>query len=138
RGTRPHRAPLPSRRMGTLRWNGSTIDSEAELQSRMERERSRDARRILRIELSGVAGFPIEARALEEKWRGRFHHLAIRSEASVAADLERLASEPTVRGEFARIARDAIADATGQRERAIAEAALREGLAAFTAEEGAR
>lgn len=138
RGTELHRAPFASRRIETLRWNVSTIDSEAELQSRMERERSRDARRILRIELSGVAGFPIEARALEEKWRGRFHHLEIRSEASVAADLERLASEPTVRGEFARIARDAIAGATDQRERAIAEAALREGLAAFTAEEGAR
>jgi hypothetical protein len=130
--------PFPSRKIETLRWNVSTIDSEAELQSKIEREQTRDASRILRIALSGMAGFPVEANALEERWRARFHHLEIRSEVSVAADLDRLASEPTVRGEFARIARAAIAQAKDEGERSIAEAALREGLAAFTAEEAAR
>ena len=137
-GLEIHRVPFPSRRIETLRWNVSTIDSEAELQSKIEREQSRDASRILRIEFTGIAGFPIDVNTLEERWRDRFHHLEMRSEVSASADLDRLASEPTVRGEFARIARAAIAQMEDERERAIAEAALREGLAAFTAEEAAR
>lgn len=137
-GVELHRVPFSSRKIETLRWNVGTIHSEAELQSKIEREQSRDASRILRIELSGIAGFPIETNALEERWRTRFHHLEIRSDVSASADLDRLASEPTVRGEFARIAREAIAQATDEQERSIAEAALREGLAAFTAEEAAR
>ena len=134
-GCEVHRVPFPSRTIETLRWNLSTLGSEAELEARLERERSRDATRILRIEMSGLAGFPVRVETLEERWRGLFHHLEMRGRRSEPVDLDLLAAEPTVRGQFAKLARARIAAARDDPERSLAEAALREGLAAFAARE---
>ncbi|MEZ4655137.1 MAG: DNA repair exonuclease [Candidatus Eisenbacteria bacterium] len=130
-GIAPQRVPFSSRPVETVSWNLATFASETEMDERLEREARRDPGRILRVETTGLAGFSWRKEAIEARWRDRFYHFEMRSHAQPALDLDRLASEPTVRGEFVRVARTHIANAASPQERACAEAALREGLAAF-------
>lgn len=127
-----HRIAFPSRRIESLEWNVSGFSSREELEERLEGEAGNDGSRILRLALRGVAGFPLDANRLGERWSSRFFHLEIvpPDPGMEPGPLETLAAEPTVRGRFVELARRAIESAADE-DRLRLEAALRYGLAAF-------
>ena len=88
---------------------------------------------MLRVTLTGNAGFPFDVESLERSAGQFVHHLELESEAAflAAEEIDQWATEPTIRGEFIRRMLQKLASATGERERAILEKALSYGLKAL-------
>lgn len=129
-----HRSELPVRSIESHEIGLSTLGSREELDTRIERLAEGRAASVVRLLLGGVAGFAIDPDALRARWSDRFHHLEVAVAGNLEAQLphlETLREEPTVRGRFVRIALERIEGLENERERRVAEAALREGLAAF-------
>jgi len=128
-----HWSDFPSRKIETLTWNLSSVTSLAELEKRLEREAERDDDRVLRIRMTGISGFTLDAPRVAARWAHRFYHLdlVIPADGTALPDLVELCDEPTIRGRFVQIARERMAGMTDPEEKELAAAALRLGLAAF-------
>jgi exonuclease SbcD len=129
-----HRSELPVRAIESHELGLSTLGSREDLDARIERLAEGRSAAVVRLTLRGVPGFALDPEALQARWSDRFHHLEVRVEGQAEAQLphlETLRDEPTVRGRFVRIALERIERLENERERRVAEAALREGLAAF-------
>lgn len=131
---RPRRLPFPSRPIAEETWDLTGMDTRRELTDRFEE--AADAARILRVHLTGHPPFAIELESLRDRFAGRFFALELIGPEATEIALESIESEPTIRGAFARQARRRIEAAADEEERATLRAALRHGLAAFTAEAG--
>ncbi len=135
---RPSRAPFPARPFLRERWNLSGLARREELEQRLRALLAQTPGAIARVELEGLADFPLDLTALQAAHASLAFHLEL-IDGRTAGDsfsLVDLAEEPTIRGAFARRALRGIAEATGEEERALAEAAARFGLAAFGAPSG--
>lgn len=132
---RPERLPFPSRAIVREEWNLSGLRSLDELRARLARLAEQRSGMIARIELRGLASFPLPIESLVEELRPSFFFLELvdAREEAASGRLEDLATEPTIRGAFARRALKAILEAEDEEDRALAEAAARYGLAAFAA-----
>jgi len=93
---------------------------------------------IVRIRLAGTSSFAINGEALCERFRDRFYHLEVASDAPLLgrAEIDTWAQEPTIRGEFIRRMTQRIAQEADQEQAAILKRALLYGLRAM--EGGAR
>jgi DNA repair protein SbcD/Mre11 len=127
---RPQRLPFPSQTVRTEAWNISGLASEDDLQARLDA--LSDPRAIVRVQLSGLPGFPLRAEKLMVQFAPKFFHLEISTGEAAAAppDLEAAALEPTVRGIFAGLAAARTAAAPSAK-RDLHQAALRFGWDAF-------
>jgi len=114
-------------------WNLGSFSSEQELHTRIES--ACDEEKILRINLRGIPGFPVDPATLAGRFGSRFYHLEVRQPEGTAPliGIENLVGERTIRGEFARIAAREGAACRTPEEQMRTEMAFRQGLSAFLA-----
>jgi DNA repair exonuclease SbcCD nuclease subunit len=129
-----HRIEIGFRAIETHEIPLAACATREDLDDRIERISAGRERGIVRLLLRGVPGFAIDPDAIRARWSDRFHHLDVslpNDQDGELPQLDVLRDEPTVRGRFVRIALERIDQLENERERRVAEAALREGLAAF-------
>jgi DNA repair exonuclease SbcCD nuclease subunit len=92
-----------------------------------------DQQAMVRVVLSGVAGFQPDIKRLQEVHRNLFYHLEMDSDGVFLHRelIDALAVEPTIRGYFIRRMQDCIRDAVDDEEREVHERALMRGVAAL-------
>lgn len=114
-------------------WSLGSFSSEQELYARFESACNEE--KILRINLRGIPGFPVDPGGLAGRFGGRFYHLEVRQPEGAAPliGIESLIGERTIRGEFARIAAREGASCRTPEEQMRTEMAFRQGLSAFLA-----
>jgi len=144
---RPVEVPFSSRRIETVSWNVSGMHSIEEIEERLEHESGLESGldsglgsehgkdRILRVALEGMAGFVLDQERIARFGAERFFHFDLKTpdDKTGADPIDEVLAEPTVRGQFVRLAQERIAGIEPEEERRTAEAALRFGLAAFSA-----
>jgi len=92
-----------------------------------------DPNLLLRVELTGAAGFLLEPKTIASRLERHFYHLEVVDTSLHLADglLESWAKEKTVRGHFVRRLQEQLQTANDASEREVIELALRRGMAAF-------